>query len=91
MTPFVGTFPFLGTTPSVILPLRFQVRAGNVLSDLLVARCFFILSVFLNDIYVFSIKMNSKVDWEVDEMLDVMMKGVVEVDKEMDEILMENK
>ena len=72
----------------VILPLRFKVRAGNVWvpSNLLVARHF-----FLNDIYVFSIKVNSKVDWEVDEMLDVMMKGVVEVDKEMDEILMENK
>ena len=73
------------------MPLCVQVRAGNVLSDLLVARYFFILSVLLNDIYVFSIKVNSKVDWEVDEMLDVMMKGVVEVDKEMDEILMENK
>ena len=72
----------------VILPLRFKVRAGNVWvpSDLLVARHF-----FLNDIYVFSIKVNSKVDWEVDEMLDVMMEGVVEVDKEVDEILMEKK
>ena len=90
-TPFEGTFPFLGRTPSVILPLCVQVRAGNVLSNLLVARYFFILSVLLNDIYVFSIKMNSKVDWEVDEMLDVMMEGVVEVDKEVDEILMEKK
>ena len=69
---------------SVILPLCFQVRAGNVLSDLLVARYFFTLSVLLNDIYVFSIK----VDGEVGEMLDVlsvMMEGVVEVDKEVDE------
>ena len=94
ITPFVDTFPFEKRHTNklvVILPLCVQVRAGNVLSDLLVARYFFILSVLLNDIYVFSIKVNSKVDWEVDEMLDVMMKGVVEVDKEMDEILMENK
>ena len=54
------------------MPLCVQVRAGNVLSDLLVARYFFILSVLLNDIYVFSIKVNSKVDGEVDEMLDVL-------------------
>ena len=75
----------------VILPLRFKVRAGNVWvpSDLLVARHF-----FLNDIYVFSIKVNNKVSEKVDEMLDVlgvMMEGVVEVDKEVDEILMEKK
>ena len=57
---------------SVILPLRVHVRAGNVLSNLLVARYFFILSVLLNDIYVFSIKVNSKMDGEVDEMLDVL-------------------
>ena len=71
------------------MPLRFQVRAGNVLSDLLVARYFFTLSVLLNDIYVFSIK----VDGEVGEMLDVlsvMMEGVVEVDKEVDEDVYNN-
>ena len=49
------------------MPLCVQVRAGNVLSDLLVARYFFILSVLLNDIYVFSIKVNNKVDGEVDK------------------------
>ena len=71
------------------MPLCVQVRAGNVLSDLLVARYFFTLSVLLNDIYVFSIK----VDGEVGEMLDVlsvMMEGVVEVDKEVDEDVYNN-
>ena len=54
------------------MPLCFQVRAGNVLSDLLVAQHFFILSVLLNNICVCSIKVNSKVDGELDEMLDVL-------------------
>ena len=52
------------------------------------------MSVLLNDIYVISIKVNNKVSGKVDEMLDVlgvMMEGVVEVDKEVDEILMEKK
>ena len=37
------------------------------------------MSVLLNDIYVFSITMNSKLD-EILEVLGVMMEGVVEVE-----------
>ena len=72
------------TSDTVILPLFVHVSVRVwIFSDLLVARDF-----FLNDIYVFSITMNSKVD-EILEILGVMMEGVVEVelvlDKEVDE------
>ena len=67
---------------------RFSVSLTRYFSSLVVISGH-ILSSLLNDIYVFSIK----VDGEVGEMLDVlsvMMEGVVEVDKEVDEDVYNN-